>query len=79
MCIYVQMMQTKSDGLYGPLLFMIFFLLELVPNHVFIFTKRFWIFLDMFVGPILEGKGRLAIFSEKGQKKGKNKQNLKIF
>ena len=21
-----------------------FFLLELVPNHVFIFTKRFWIF-----------------------------------
>ena len=72
-------MQTKSVGLYGPLLFMIFFLLELVPNRVFIFTKRFWIFLDMFVGPILEGKGRLAIFSEKGQKKGKNKQNLKIF
>ena len=33
----------------------------------------------MFVGPILEGKGRLAIFSEKVQKKGKNVQNLKIF
>ena len=49
-------------------------------------TKSAWAILSYSSGPILEGKGMRAIFSEKGQKSakkienlGKNVQNLKIF